>query len=147
MPKPAVINRGVSALLYRFALSHNLVRVVTLTPEFAEMTSKIHLLGAALGVALVLGTAPAQAKEVCGWYAIAFCSSDRTSAEDFGNDGWGEIIDTDDYDGLRGGLFCAVSGPQPRWSALRDRDNARKNGVSDTTYIKRACTDDSNLSE
>jgi hypothetical protein len=146
MPKPAAINRGVSALLYQFALSHSLRGVLTLTPEFTEMTTKT-LFGAALVVALLLGAAPAQAKEVCGWYAIAFCSSDRTSAEDFVNDGWGAIIDTDDYDGLRGGLYCAVSGPQPRWSALRDRDNARKNGVSDTTYIKRACTDDSNLSE
>ncbi len=111
-----------------------------------KLFKSLAALAAVLAVA-ALSASPAAAKRVCGWYAIASCTSDQTSAADFANDGWGSVIDTDDYSGLKRGLFCVVSGPQPKWSALRDRDNARANGVSDDTYIKRACTDESNIGD
>jgi hypothetical protein len=97
--------------------------------------------------ALINAPATAHAKTVCGHYAIAFCSPDRKAAENFANGGWGSTIATKDYEGLRTGFYCVVSGPQPKASAERDRAAAISNGVSASTYIKRACTDARNIGD
>ena len=100
---------------------------------------------------VIVGTAlfipPAEAKQVCGWYAIAFCSPSRDQATAFTNGGWGQTIETRKYQGLQPGLFCVASGPQPKASAERDRAAAIRNGVSATTYIKNACTDETNIGD
>ena len=103
---------------------------------------------AAVCITAALVTAPpASAKQVCGWYAIAFCSASEADASQFANGGWGQVIDTAKYQGLKPGLSCVVSGPQPKDSAVRDRKAAISNGVSATTYIKRACTDAKNVGD
>jgi hypothetical protein len=91
--------------------------------------------------------ATAHAKSVCGHYAIAFCSPDLKAAETFANGGWGSTIATKDYEGLRPGFYCVVSGPQPQASAERDRAAAISSGVSASTYIKHACTDARNIGD
>ncbi len=101
----------------------------------------------ALVAAVINVASPAQAKTICGHYAIAFCSPDRKAAENFANGGWGTTIVTKNYEGLRAGYYCVVSGPQPQASAERDRIAAIANGVSASTYIKRACTDESNIGD
>ena len=95
----------------------------------------------------VIASSPASAKQVCGWYAIAFCSPSQAAASQFGNGGWGQVIDTRQYAGLKPGFACVVSGPQPKASAARDRAAAISNGVSASTYIKRACTDEKNVGD
>lgn len=96
----------------------------------------------AAALAMTLNTGPAAA-EVCGWYAIAACTSSRADAVRFANRGWGAIIDTDDFRGFRGGLYCVVSGPQSKASAERDRKAAVSQGIAADAYIKRACADES----
>jgi hypothetical protein len=93
--------------------------------------------------AALLAAAPqrAAAKQICGWYAIAYCSPDRYAAEQFAGRGWGSAIGTDVFTGLRHGLYCVVSGPQSKASARRDRGMAIAEGVADDVYIKRACAD------
>ena len=105
--------------------------------------SKPILLLAASAV-LAAATLPAiagSARPVCGWYAIASCVTSEADAGAFASKGWGAVINTDDYLGLRPGLYCVVSGPQPKCSAERDRRMALHNGVAPDVYIKRACTD------
>lgn len=104
-------------------------------------------LSAALLATLAVPLAPAYAKQVCGWYAIAYCNSSKAETIKFANRGWGAVIHSNDYAGLTAGYFCAASGPQPRDSALRDQKNARTTGVSSDTYIKRACTDAANIGD
>lgn len=104
-------------------------------------------IGAGVAIGVGLAALPAQAKQVCGWYAIVFCSSSSDAAYDFANEGWGQVIRTSDYSGFRRGLFCVVSGPQSKASAQRDMRAARSNGVAADAYIKRACTDESNLGD
>ena len=96
---------------------------------------------------LALTPAAAHAKPVCGWYAIAFCSPDRAATSKFLNKGWGALVETQKYQGLKPGLWCAASGPQPRASALRDQAAAISNGVSASAYIKQACTDSTNIGD
>lgn len=117
------------------------------------------LAGKALGVmksaltpalALALSTflaVPAAAKDVCGWFAIFACSKSKQAVINAAGSGWGAVIDTDDYIGLRAGLYCSVSGPQSKAGARRDRNNAVADGVSSSAYIKRACTDENNLGD
>ena len=97
--------------------------------------------------AMLAGPAPAEARQVCGWYAIAFCSPTEGAAVTFMNKGWGQLIVTSYYSGLRPGFFCVASGPQSKTSAMQDRAAARRNGVSLSAYIKRACVDDSRLGD
>ncbi len=106
----------------------------------------------ALAAAALVTTAapisqPASAKDICGWYAIAYCTSSEYAAIDFVNNGWGALINTNAYVGLRAGLYCVVSGPQSKSSAWRDRTAAIENGVSDDVYIKQACTDEANVGD
>jgi hypothetical protein len=100
---------------------------------------------AVAGIALALtlaATATAEAAGSCGWYAIVSCTEDEQAARDFGSDtGWGMVINTDDYEGLSPGLFCVVSGPQSRASALRDVRAAKRQRIAADAYAKRACTD------
>lgn len=85
---------------------------------------------------------PASAKQICGWYAIAYCSVNQAAVSKFANNGWGTVIKTSHFQGFARGQFCAVSGPQSKSSALQDRRNAIGNGVSNDIYIKRACADE-----
>ncbi|MGL4397472.1 MAG: hypothetical protein ACRCS9_13105 [Hyphomicrobium sp.] len=89
----------------------------------------------------------ADAKPVCGWYAIVSCSSSKAEAEQVANGGWGQVIETSKYKGLKPGLYCVASGPQPKTSAARDRSAAIAQGLSAATYIKRACTDAANIGD
>jgi hypothetical protein len=106
---------------------------------FAIAVSTFHL-------GMLLST-PAQAKQICGWYVIAFCSPSQAAADDFAGRGWGAAIDTDVFRGFRHGLYCVVSGPQSKVSAIRDRRSAIGDGVSDDAYIKRACADSSDIGD
>jgi hypothetical protein len=91
---------------------------------------------------------PASASQVCGWYAIATCTTSQADADAFmTKGGWGQTIDTNNYVGLKENLFCVVSGPQPKASAKRDMAAAKANGVAKDVYIKRACTDEKNLGD
>jgi hypothetical protein len=91
---------------------------------------------------------PASAKQLCGWYAIASCTTLQADADAFmTKGGWGQTIDTNNYVGLKENLFCVVSGPQPKASAKRDMAAAKANGVAKDVYIKRACTDEKNLGD
>ena len=96
-----------------------------------------------VSVFAALATAsPADAKQVCGWYAIAYCSTSQSAVGTFANKGWGAVIDTNNFRGFARGQFCAVSGPQPKWSAASDREKAIAASVSKSVYIKRACADE-----
>lgn len=97
--------------------------------------------------ALTAAAAPASAKDICGWYAIAYCTDSEAAAADFAGNGWGTVIDTNAYIGLRAGLYCVVSGPQSKSSAWRDREAAIANGVSGDVYIKKACTDEAGIGD
>lgn len=106
----------------------------------------------AISLALAAGllaslTAPAAAKDICGWFAIFACSKSKQAVINAAGSGWGAVIDTDDYIGLKSGLYCSVSGPQSKAGARRDRNNAVAEGVSSSAYIKRACTDENNLGD
>lgn len=90
---------------------------------------------------------PVQAKQICGWYVIATCVHSKRDAENFANNGWGSVIDTNKYAGLRRNYFCVVSGPQSKSSAISDRRSAIADGVSADAYIKRACTDERNIGD
>jgi hypothetical protein len=106
------------------------------------------LIVAAAICASVLSVSPASAKQVCGWYAIAACTTSQVDADAFmTKGGWGQTIDTNNYVGLKENLFCVVSGPQPKASAKRDMAAAKANGVAKDVYIKRACTDEKNLGD
>jgi hypothetical protein len=97
--------------------------------------------------AIVAASTPAPAKNICGWYVIAACSRSQAAAEEVANNGWGSVIDTNKYSGLRRNYFCVVSGPQPKASAISDRRNSIADGVSADAYIKRACTDERNIGD
>jgi hypothetical protein len=97
-------------------------------------------------VAVVLAV-PAQAKQICGWYVVAFCSVDQAAADDFAGRGWGSAISTDVFTGFRHGLYCVLSGPQSKSSAQHDRLAALNQGVADDAYIKRACADESAIGD
>jgi hypothetical protein len=103
--------------------------------------------GLALTLAVLAVPQTASARQVCGWYAIAFCATSRSAAENFANEGWGQVIRTSQYRGFRPGFYCVVSGPQSKASAQRDVRIARRDGVSSTAYAKRACTHESNLGD
>jgi hypothetical protein len=91
--------------------------------------------------------APAEAKRICGWDAIAACTHSFADANAFMSRGWGFVINTNDFAGLKPGYFCVGSGPQSKAGAARDRRVATANGVAKGIYIKRACVDDSRFGE
>ena len=96
--------------------------------------------------ALTVIPAVANARDVCGWYVIISCSTDRQAAVDVVNKGWGALINTNQYVGLKHGLYCVVSGPQPKASAWSDRAAAIAQGYAGSdAYIKEACTDSRNV--
>lgn len=101
--------------------------------------------GPALAAMVVGATAPAAAKPVCGWYAVAACTTSHSDAINFASNGWGDVIDTTYYSNLADGYFCVVSGPQTKVGAMRDRNILISKGLSASAYVKRACVDDSNL--
>jgi hypothetical protein len=101
---------------------------------------------AAIGL-IALSSVPAAAKQVCGWYAIAACTRSFQDANEFMTKGWGFVINTTDFKGLKPGYFCVASGPQTKAGAGRDRNVAMADGVAAKMYIKRACVDDNRFSE
>jgi hypothetical protein len=96
---------------------------------------------------MMAASMPAEAKNVCGWYVIAACSRSQAAAEDVASNGWGSVINTNKYSGLRRNYFCVVSGPQSKASAISDRRNSIADGVSSDAYVKRACTDERNIGD
>ena len=86
---------------------------------------------------------PAKAADICGWYAIAFCSRSQDAARDFSGRGWGAVVSTDGFKGFKPGYYCVLSGPQSKASARRDMEVAMADGVAPDMYIKRACADES----
>lgn len=111
--------------------------------SFARAATVLAALGASVTAFTAVSTTAASAKDICGWYAIATCTTSLRDARNFANDGWGEVIDTDLYDNLVDGYWCVVSGPQSKAGANRDRRHLIGSGISDTAYIKRACVDES----
>jgi hypothetical protein len=112
-----------------------------------KISKSVALAAAALSLGSALATAtPAEASQICGWYAIVYCSPTEAGANS-ANKGWGTLIHTNDYSGFARNKYCLVSGPQPKWSAATDRLRAINSGITKTAYIKRACTDSSNLDE
>lgn len=91
---------------------------------------------------LLIGT-PSKAADICGWYAIAFCSRSQDAARDFSGRGWGAVVNTTGFKGFKPGLFCVLSGPQSKASARRDMQMAMADGIAPDMYIKRACADES----
>jgi hypothetical protein len=85
--------------------------------------------------------APANAKQTCGWYAVAFCSRSEAATTAFISKGWGILIDTSAFSNFPKGQYCGVSGPQSKASAERDRRAALKNGVSKSVTVRRSCAD------
>lgn len=95
-------------------------------------------------VAMLLTSAmPAKAADICGWYAIAFCSRSAEAARDFSGRGWGAVVNTDSFKGFKPGYYCVLSGPQSKASAKRDMQMAMADGVAPDMYVKRACADES----
>ena len=111
------------------------------------MSKKTTILASAAFALTVSFSTQAPAKPNCGWYAIAYCSTSEDAAEKFVNGGWGQLIDTNKYDGFKHGLYCVVSGPQPKLSAVNDKAAARDAGIAGDVYIKKACTDESNAGD
>ncbi len=105
------------------------------------------LASTAVLTATALTSTPAEAKQVCGWYAIAYCSTSNAAVVTFANNGWGQVINTSNYRGFAPGKFCAVSGPQSKSSADSDRRAALNTGATKSAYIKNACTDEANLGD
>ena len=102
----------------------------------------------ALAVAFAATAAgSATAKDICGWYAIAYCTDNESAASEFANRGWGAAIATNVLKGLKPGPFCVVSGPQSKSSAWTDRNAAIANGVASDVYIKHACADETAIGE
>ena len=89
----------------------------------------------------------ADAKQICGWYAIASCTRSQSDAANFASNGWGSVINTNQFSGLKRGYFCVVSGPQSKSSATRDKNAALADGVSTDIYIKRACADERSIGD
>jgi hypothetical protein len=100
------------------------------------------ILAATIATSAVATPSPAEAKQVCGWYVIAYCSTSEPAVSNFTNNGWGAVINTSNFRGFAPGKFCAVSGPQPKDSAARDLGYAIVNGVTKSAYMKRACADE-----
>jgi hypothetical protein len=92
--------------------------------------------------ATLAASTAAEAKQMCGWYAIAYCSTSQPAVAAFANNGWGAVINTSNFRGFAPGKFCAVSGPQSKDSAARDMGYAIANGVTKSIYMKRACADE-----
>lgn len=108
--------------------------------------TRLALATASLAVTAALAQ-PASAKDICGWYAIAYCTDNEAAASDFAGRGWGSAIATDVLKGFRPGLFCVVSGPQSKASAWRDRNAAIAQGVAGDVYIKHACADEATIGD
>ncbi len=110
-------------------------------------TTSSFVLAVALVAATAVSATPANAKTMCGWFAIAYCTQSEEAAGNFASNGWGAVIKTSKFTGFAPGKYCVVSGPQPKASAIRDRRAAIGNGVSDDVYIKRACADEMDIGD
>lgn len=113
-----------------------------MTTKLAPARPPLALFLAIVFSAILHVSSAANAKQVCGWYAIAYCSTNRAAVANFANEGWGAVINTNNFSGFARNKFCAVSGPQPKWSATEDRRKAIASGVSNDVYIKRACAEE-----
>jgi hypothetical protein len=108
----------------------------------------------ALAIAGVLGGAAASAQEqdsrppqkgmqlaqVCGWFAIYYCSRGYQDAAGFAGRYRGFVIDSSDarLPNFRPGWYCVVEGPTSRSQAFSWAAYARRDGHS-TAYAKSSC--------
>jgi hypothetical protein len=107
----------------------------------------------ALAVAGVLGGAAAsvperagpsqkgtQLAQVCGWFAIYYCSRGYGDAARFAGRYRGFIIDSSDprLPNFRPGWYCVAEGPTSRSQALSWAAYARRDGHR-TAYAKSSC--------
>jgi hypothetical protein len=108
----------------------------------------------ALAVAGVLGGVAASAQEhgtrppqkgtqlaqVCGWFAIYYCSRGYQEAASIAGRYRGFVIDSSDprLPNFRPGWYCVVEGPAGRAQAMAWAAYARRDGYS-TAYAKSSC--------
>ena len=145
LPSVCVIPLAFAAIRVSYCLVARLIK--TRLGQEEKFVMKNILISALALAGMAAVTMPVQSKIVCGWYVIAACSHSRSAAEDVASNGWGSVIDTNKYKGLRRNYFCVVSGPQSKSSAISDRRNSIADGVSADAYIKRACTDERNIGD
>jgi hypothetical protein len=81
-----------------------------------------------------------QLAQVCGWFAIYYCSRGYQDAARFAGRYRGFVIDSSDprLPNFRPGWFCVVEGPTGRSQALSWAAYARRDGHS-TAYAKSSC--------
>jgi hypothetical protein len=81
-----------------------------------------------------------QLAQVCGWFAIYYCSRGYQDAAAFAGRYRGFVIDSSDprLPNFRPGWYCVVEGPTSRSQALEWAAYARRDGYS-TAYAKSSC--------
>lgn len=80
-----------------------------------------------------------QVAQVCGWFAIYYCSRTAGDAQRWASRYRGYVIDTTSarYPNFRGGYYCVVDGPTNHGNAVGLAASMR--GVSPTAYAKISC--------
>jgi hypothetical protein len=110
-------------------------------PHHKETNMKRALL-TTLAVITTISASPAvqAASQECGWFAILHCSKSNAEAiQRQETDAPGQIIKTNDFEGLRPGYYCIINGPMKR--------NEAKGYIKQFAshiqgaYVKRACGD------
>jgi hypothetical protein len=83
---------------------------------------------------------PSRQSNVCGWYAIHYCSQSREVADSKSAQIGGHTIDTSDpaYPNFSKGWFCSVIGPLDKPKAEAISASARSRGFP-TAYVKNPC--------
>lgn len=81
-----------------------------------------------------------QLAQVCGWFAIYYCSRGYQDAARFAGRYRGFVIDSSDprLPNFRPGWYCVAEGPTSRSQALSWAAYARRDGHS-TAYAKSSC--------
>lgn len=79
-------------------------------------------------------------RNVCGWYAIYYCSKDRSLAEVEARKASAYVVDTSDtkYPKFARGWFCSMNGPMDKDAASTSASSGRAKGFT-TAYIKNPC--------
>lgn len=80
-----------------------------------------------------------QVAQVCGWFAIYYCSRGAGDAQRWASRNRGHVIDTSSarYPNFRGGYYCVVDGPTSHGNAVNLANSMRR--VSSTSYAKNSC--------
>jgi hypothetical protein len=78
--------------------------------------------------------------QVCGWFAIYYCSRGYQEAASVAGRYRGFVVDSSDprLPNFRPGWYCVVEGPTSRALALSWAGYARRDGYS-TAYAKSSC--------